>query len=87
MKEAMLEHARIYNVVIENFGANIPRYIAHLISDQVFNVEELTLRMPNLLRVDVERSRLQVLKVAAIEKGFVKYIGAKNSCKVIEMGL
>ena len=50
-------------------------------------VEELTLMMPNLLRVDVKKSSLRVLKVAVREKGFVKYVTAKNGCKVVEMGL
>ena len=87
VKEAVLEHARICNVIIGNNEVTFQEPIASHIPDPDIDVEELTLRMPTLLRVDVEKSSLRVLKVTAREKGFVKYVGVKNGCKVIEMGL
>lgn len=50
-------------------------------------VEELTLMMPNLLRVDVKKLSVQMLKLGARKIGLVKYILNERCCNVIKMGL
>lgn len=46
-----------------------------------------TLKMPRLLRADVEKLSVRVLKLFAREKGIVKCIIAESRCDVVEMGL
>lgn len=83
MKEVVLEHARVCDLVIENcdeaHGAGMGR-------DIIVEEFELTLRMSRLLQANIEKSSVRVLKVAAQEKGIVKYIIGENNCNVVVMG-
>ena len=53
----------------------------------VVNKFELTLNMPMLLKADVEKSSVWLLRVATREKGIVKYVIIESSRNVVELGL
>lgn len=82
----VLEHERIRDLVIGNSERIMDRNDRLMGRDIMVDEFELTLRMPNLLRVDVEKSSVRVLKVAARKKAVVKYVTAENGCNVIELG-
>ena len=86
VKEVVLEHERVRDVDIGNSETTMDHVC--LVKDRVIIVDEfeLTLMMPSLLRVDVEKSSVRVLKLVARDRGIVKYVTAENGCKVIEMG-
>lgn len=87
MTKVVLEHARICDVGLGDCEASARKPIADHTRGKDINVKEGILMMPSLVRVDVKKSSVQDLKVAAREKGFVKYVIAKNGCNVVEMGL
>ena len=87
MKEVVLEHARVCDLVIENCDEAHEGYDgAGMGRDIIVEEFELTLRMPRLLQANIEKSSVRVLKVAAQEKGIVKYIIGENNCNVVVMG-
>lgn len=81
VSQVTLEHDGIRDVVI---GKSQKRK-GYGILDIIMPEFELTLMMPSLFRVDVEKSSVQVLKVGARERTTLQCVIVHNGCDVIEL--